>query len=217
MFGNLRQKPVRYFSMNTQPNTLDFYKKHTYDFIEQTINVDMDALYNPFINELSTSNNQYILDVGCGSGRDAVYFESLGYEVIAIDGSPQLINWAKCNHDSDIDWQCCTFDDLVQKDWQAKFSGIWACASLLHVPFNELSILIDTLLAMLKKGGVFYISFKYGYSDRIDDERFFCDMNEKRWKSIKLKSNHTINDTIWLTSDQREDRNHQWFNVLIKR
>ncbi|WP_201583318.1 class I SAM-dependent methyltransferase [Psychrobacter jeotgali] len=202
--------------MNTQSNTLDFYNEHAHDFIEQTIHVDMDALYRPFINSLSNSDDSYILDLGCGSGRDAAYFASLGYRVSAIDGSQQLIDRAESHHIKDIDWQCCSFNDLVKKDWQNKFNGIWACASLLHVPFNELSTLINTLLMMLKKGGVFYMSFKYGDGERVDNERFFCDMNEKRWQDIKLHLDSRIKDTTWLTLDQRKDRDNQWFNVLIK-
>ncbi|MES1964933.1 class I SAM-dependent methyltransferase [Psychrobacter sp. AH5] len=203
--------------MNTHSNTLDFYNKHAHDFIKQTLDVDMHTLYQPFINHLSNSDDSHILDIGCGSGRDAVYFASLGYQVTAIDGSQQLIDWAKCHHDSDIDWQSCTFSDLVQKNGPNKFSGIWACASLLHVPFTELSTLINTLLAMLEKGGVFYISFKHGNHERFDNGRFFCDMNERRWQFIKQKLNYNFSDTIWLTEDQRIDKTKTWFNILIKR
>ena len=46
---------------------------------------------------------------------------------------------------------------------------------------------------------------------------FFCDMNEERWQATKEKLNYSFNDTIWLTEDQRVDKDEMWFNILIKR
>lgn len=70
---------------------------------------------------------------------------------------------------------------------------------------------------MLSSDGIFYASFKYGNSERLADKRFFCDMNEERWQAIKQKLNHDVNHVIWLTEDQRIDKNEKWFNILIKR
>lgn len=70
---------------------------------------------------------------------------------------------------------------------------------------------------MLTDDGVFYASFKYGDNEHVKDNRFFCDMNEERWEAIKQKTNHEFKDEIWLTNDQRADRDEKWFNIMIKR
>lgn len=210
--------------MIDQSNTLAFYNSNAHSFIEQTINVDMYLLYQPFIDNLPVRppNQQKILDLGCGSGCDSMHFASLGFNVTAIDNSAALIDLAKAaaqqgmNHQNAIEWHCATFQDIVQKDWQHQFTAIWACASLLHVPFTKLPELIDGLLHMLADDGVFYASFKYGDSERVKDGRFFCDMNEERWEALKQKITAEFKGKTWLTTDQRADRNEEWYNIIIK-
>lgn len=211
--------------MINQSNTLGFYNSNAHLFIEQTIDVNMRLLYQPFINNLPVrpKSDQNILDLGCGSGRDSMHFASLGFNVTAIDSSSALLDLAKAaaqkgmDYQDTIEWHCATFQDIIQKNWQRQFTAIWACASLLHVAYDELPELIDGLLHMLTDDGVFYASFKYGISDRVKDSRFFCDMNEKRWGTVKQKINHEFKDEIWLTNDQRADRDEKWFNIMIKR
>lgn len=193
--------------------TLDFYQTHAKDFFSQTINVDMQNVYQPFL-EYLLDGTQKILDVGCGSGRDSVFFASQGFDVTAIDGSQNLIDLAKQANPS-IDWQCLTFDEIKNQQWQNRFTGIWACASLLHLPFNDLPTVINDLIQLLKPNGILYASFKYGNSEREKDGRFFCDMNEQRWQLIEtqLKSAKTLN--LWQTVDNRVDRQEIWFNALL--
>lgn len=206
-------------NMQDKNDTLAFYDRNAHDFIEQTINVDLSDLYQPFIARLPTLSGAHILDLGCGSGRDATYFASLGYQVTALDGCQKLTDWAKCHHNADanIDWLCYNFDDVAQKNWQNKFNAVWACASLLHVPFNKLPTLINTLLSMLKANGILYASFKYGEDERVDSGRFFCDMNDARWENIKQNLNHQITDRTWLTTDKRALSCQQWFNILVQK
>ncbi|WP_299184962.1 class I SAM-dependent methyltransferase [uncultured Psychrobacter sp.] len=145
-----------------------------------------------------------------------MYFASLDYQVTAIDGSRKLIDWAKSHYDDVIDWRCMTFKQTLFQGWCKCFTGIWACASLLHVPYTELPELIEGLLDMLTDDGVFYVSFKYGNSERVKDGRFFCDINEVRWETLKQKITSEFKDQTWLTTDQRADRNEQWFNIIIE-
>lgn len=193
--------------------TLDYYQTHAKDFFSQTIDVDMQNVYQPFLNNLP-NGEQKILDVGCGSGRDSVFFANQGFEVVAIDGSQNLIDLAK-QTDTRIDWRCLRFDEIAKQSWQNQFTGIWACASLLHVPFDDLPKILNDLLSCLRPTGILYASFKYGDNEREKDGRFFCDMNEHRWQLIgeQLDSAKTV--MIWQTIDNRADRQEIWWNALL--
>lgn len=195
--------------------TLDFYQTHANDFFAQTINVDMANIYQPFIDWLP-NGQQHILDVGCGSGRDSVFFAKQGYQVTAIDGSENLIELAK-QTEPNINWQCLMFEQIGQQNWRNQFTGIWACASLLHITYNELPKILQNLMLILQPNGVLYASFKYGEGERAKDGRFFCDINQRRWEIIEKQLLSCKTVKTWLTTDNRPDRQEQWFNVLIKK
>ena len=199
-------------------DTLDYYQRNAKDFFSQTINVDMQNVYQPFLEYLPKphlANQQKILDVGCGSGRDSVFFANQGFQVVAIDGSKSLIELAQ-QTDTRIDWQCLRFDEIAKQSWRNQFTGIWACASLLHVPFDELPSILNDLLATLESNGILYASFKYGDSEREKDGRFFCDMNEERWQIVENQLISAKPLKIWQTIDNRVDKQEIWWNVLMK-
>ena len=198
--------------------TLDYYQRNAKEFFSQTINVDMQNVYHPFLEYLPKthlSNQQKILDVGCGSGRDSVFFANKGFEVVAIDGSKSLIELAQ-QTDTRIDWQCLRFDEIAKQSWQNQFTGIWACASLLHVPFDDLPKILNDLLSCLRPTGILYASFKYGDNEREKDGRFFCDMNEHGWQLIGEQLDSTKALKLWQTVDNRMDKRDIWWNVLLK-
>ncbi len=198
--------------------TLNYYDENAVEFACQTLSINMHDLYELFINQLPQRDTQCILDVGCGSGRDANYFAKQGYEVTAIDASAELIQWARQHHmSSRITWVHLDFSSIEKQAWENKFTGIWACASLLHAPFLELPFVIKSLLKTLTDDGVMYLSFKHGEGERVDEERFFCDMDELRWKTIVANIPQVIEYDIWLSSDKRVDCKDAWFNVMIKR
>ena len=196
--------------------TLDYYQRNAKEFFSQTINVDMQNVYHPFLEYLPKthlSNQQKILDVGCGSGRDSVFFANQGFEVVAIDGSKSLIELAQ-QTDTRIGWQCLRFDEIAKQSWQNQFTGIWACASLLHVAFDDLPKILNDLLSCLRPTGVLYASFKYGDSEREKDGRFFCDINEQRWRIVESQLISTKPLKVWQTLDNRVDRQEIWWNIL---
>ena len=198
--------------------TLEYYQRNAKEFFSQTINVDMQNVYHPFLEYLPKthlSNQQKILDVGCGSGRDSVFFANQGFEVVAIDGSQNVIDLAK-QTDTRIDWQCLRFHEIAKKSWQNQFTGIWACASLLHVPFDDLTKLLSDLILCIKSDGILYASFKYGDSEREKDGRFFCDINEQRWQLIEEQLVSAKALKLWRTVDNRMDKRDIWWNVLLK-
>ena len=205
-------------SKRASKSTINYYDDNTVEFACQTAHIDMHDLYELFLNQLPQRDTQCILDVGCGSGRDASYFAEQGYEVTAIDASAELIQWARQHHMSNkISWVHLDFSSIEKQAWENKFTGIWACASLLHAPFLELPFVIKSLLKTLTDNGVMYLSFKYGEGERVDEERFFCDMDELRWKTIVANIPQVIEYDIWLSADKRADCKDAWFNVMIKR
>ena len=102
------------------------------------------------------------------------------------------------------------FDDENQYD------GIWCCASLLHVSTDNLVSVFNRLQHALKAGGVLYVSFKYGDSEREVNGRRFTDMNEEKLKNVVATVNNLSLSKTWVTLDQRPERMHEvWFNAFL--
>ena len=109
-----------------------------------------------------------ILDAGCGPGRNAAAFLSHGYRVTAIDASPAMVQLAKR---SGVNARVMTFQQMT---FCRQFDGIWAGASVLHVPHAEIPEVLSRFARALNPGGILYVSLKEGQSERIaEDGRFF--------------------------------------------
>ncbi|HBW34722.1 bifunctional 2-polyprenyl-6-hydroxyphenol methylase/3-demethylubiquinol 3-O-methyltransferase UbiG [Desulfosporosinus sp. BICA1-9] len=109
-----------------------------------------------------------ILDAGCGSGRDSLFFLSQGYNVSAFDASIEMVNLS--SKLTGLSVQHAKFEDV---NFDIMFKGIWASASLLHVDRGSIKDILQRLAVMLNKGGVFYMSFKYGDKVYQKDDRLF--------------------------------------------
>ncbi len=153
---------------------IDFYNENAIDYAEQTMSLDVSHLYQRFLPHLPVG--AHILDAGCGSGRDSLYFINQGYKVTAFDGSPEIV--AQANAVLPVKAQVMRFDEM---EFPLKsFDGIWACASLLHLFPDELFEVLKSLRLFLKDDGVLFCSFKKGEGLRTDDRgRRFLDMTEK--------------------------------------
>lgn len=187
-----------------------YYDENAEAFFNSTYQVDMDALYAPFLKYLPKQG--HILDLGCGSGRDSLAFKKLGYTVTAMDLSAELVK--KAAQLTGLKVQQKSFYDL---DEIRQYDGIWACASLLHCERHRLDDVLQRMMNALKTDGVMYLSFKYGDSDREQDGRKFTDLNEDQvsvllsnYRPLKLLNQ-------WITTDQRPDREEQWLNLLIQK
>ena len=146
--------------------TLKYYNDNAEAYIENTIHADVSNLYAHFLPKVPEGGS--ILDLGCGSGRDSKTFMSLGYHVTAIDGSEEFCKKAKEN--LGIDALCMRFEEIC---FEEEFNAVWACASLLHVPKNEIRNILQKVEKALNPEGILYMSFKYGTEERISGERTF--------------------------------------------
>jgi SAM-dependent methyltransferase len=104
-----------------------------------------------------------ILDFGCGPGRDLATFTALGHEAIGIDGSPRFVQMARAYSGCAV-WQ----QDFLALDLPpARFDGIFANASLFHVPRQELPQVLRALAAALRPRGVLFASNPRGSDEEV--------------------------------------------------
>ncbi len=176
--------------------SIDFYNNNAQSFFENTINVDMTEFYDEFIPYLA--QNSMILDAGCGSGRDTKYFLELGFDVTAFDASMALVELA--SKTTQIDVKCMIFNDV---NWIEKFSGIWACASLLHLDDFYLKSAFSKLFRSLKVHGVMYCSFKYGEIRSVVNDRYFNNKTYLTLKELLSDEQNIVFKKTWITNDKR--------------
>jgi 2-polyprenyl-3-methyl-5-hydroxy-6-metoxy-1,4-benzoquinol methylase len=191
--------------------TIEYYQQNADEFFNGTINVDMSNIYQHFTKDLPTSS--LILDAGCGSGRDSKAFLGMGYKVEAFDASSEMVK--RASKHTDLDVKHAVFDDVIAID---KYDAIWCCASLLHVAESDLPATLAKLAAALKPNGIWYLSFKYGDTQREKDGRSFTDINEQRLTELISSLSNIDISSIWITEDNRPDRNEKWLNAIwVKR
>lgn len=197
--------------MTPTPNfTLDYYNKNARKYFDRTIKIDYQRSYDPFLAFIPPAGS--ILDVGCGAGRDSKYFLEQGFSVTSLDASEELVKIASSYTGQPV--RHMTFNEI---NFTNTFDGVWAVASLLHVPSNEIGNIFQKIAQALKPGGIFYASFRWGDFEGITEERYFNYMHEEKLeKCIAL-----IPDLTLLAMDKRasyEENNSQpWLHCLIKK
>lgn len=192
--------------------TLRFYDENASEYFEQTAHLDVGALRRRFTNRLPAGAR--ILDAGCGSGRDSRAFRDGGFDVVSIDASPGMAHEAF--HRLGVAVRVMKFEDM---DFDVEFDGVWASASLLHVPRSELSDTLDRFAAALKPGGILYMSFKVGDSEEVRDGRLFNHMTEQGLKDLIGGSDLFSILETWETRDVRQtgtEPSRPWLNCLSR-
>lgn len=190
--------------------TEEFYQKNHQEFIDQTLNINLEDIYQKFLHYIPKKSE--ILDIGCGSGRDSLYFKNQGLNVIAIDNNTHFVEFTKKH--AGVETYLKSFQEI---DYVNKFDAIWACASLLHCQKNKLTEIFFKLAKALKENGIIYTSFKYGTFSGIRSDRFFTDLNEELLDKILDVVNNLKIIEIWITTDKRKENAEKWLNILLRK
>lgn len=188
---------------------MNYYNEHAKDFIEGTINCDMSVQYEFF--EKYLNNPETILDLGFGSGRDSLYFMNKGYTVYSLDPTEEF-----CKNGERIGLKNVYQLTAQEMQFENLFDGIWACASLLHVPSKELNGVFKKCYKSLKNDGIMYCSFKYGEFEGERNGREFTDLNEELFNQYINNTGFKVLEYL-ITEDVRPDRNEKWLNVILKK
>lgn len=190
--------------------TLNYYNQNADSFIEGTVSVNFKEVQDKFLQMLS---GKKILDFGCGSGRDTMYFLKSGFDVTATDGSEELCKYA--SEYTGIQVKQMLFQDLDEVDY---YDGIWACSSILHLSKNELRIVMNKMSRTLKSGGIIYTSFKYGNFEGERNGRFFTDFTIDEFTDFVKDVKEMAIEEYWITGDVRPGRgDERWLNLILRK
>lgn len=190
-------------------STINYYNEHAKSYYETTVGLDMGRLYQPFIDCLRPGAK--VLDAGCGSGRDSLFFKNQGFQVTAFDASEELVKLSSRLLGQEV--LLMSFENLQLPE---QYDGIWACASLLHVKRSELPGVIAKLTEHLKPDGVFYLSFKYGDEEVWKGGRYFNYLHHQSFQEVLRQIPQLKLENLFITVDVRQDRDDErWLNAYL--
>lgn len=130
----------------------------------------MEDVLRKFINYLGENGRKkLILDAGCGTGRDVKYFLDRGLDIIGIDFSESIIEEAK-RRVSNGDFKLMDMRNLGFPD--NTFDGIWACASLLHLPKYEVKKVLVDFNRVLKPKGILFVLVREGKGEKMVEDKY---------------------------------------------
>ena len=139
-------------------DTLEHYNQRADDFWEGTRGHDVSQNIEALLQYIEGDPPFAILDVGCGPGRDLKSFADRGHHAVGLEGSARFAAMARAFSGCDVLHQ-----DFLKLDLPpAAFNGVFANASLFHVPGQELPRVLKELHAALKPRGVLFASNPHG-------------------------------------------------------
>jgi SAM-dependent methyltransferase len=135
---------------------LDFYREKHREYFEKTVNMDPSSFLAPFAAQLPPGS--FILDIGCGSGRDMLWLKNRGYSVKGFERSPELAALARKNSGCEvIEGDFTTYDFYA-----AGADAVILIGALVHIPHGDFEAVLRHISYALKQKGLMLITAKEG-------------------------------------------------------
>jgi SAM-dependent methyltransferase len=168
--------------------TIAHYDRSAEAFWSGTRDHDVTQNYAALLEAIEGQPPFAILDLGCGPGRDLRYFKSLGHAAVGLDGSKEFVEMAREYSGCEV-WR----QDFLALDLPAgRFDGIFANASLFHVPSLELPRVLRELAAALKPRGVLFCSNPRGRNEEgMHGGRYGCLWDLDTWRAYVAAAGFT--------------------------
>jgi SAM-dependent methyltransferase len=142
----------------------DYYQKNYKAYHEKTFSIDPTSFLAPLAQRLPPE--AFILDVGCGSGRDLLWMKNRGFEVIGFEQSEGLAKLARENADCEV-----IQGDFETYDFSSIFvDGVMLVGALVHVPHERFSEVFKNIIASISRRGNVLITLKEGKKDMTDPD-----------------------------------------------
>jgi SAM-dependent methyltransferase len=161
--------------------TLGHYNQHSESFWQGTKDHDVSQNRDALLKHLHGKGPFRILDFGCGPGRDLKAFKDMGHEAVGLEGAERFVEFAH-RYSGCAVW----LQDFLALQLPAEyFDGIFANASLFHVPSQELPRVLRELWAALKPDGVLFSSNPRGDNEEgWSGERYGVYYDWERWRDL---------------------------------
>ena len=196
----------------------------TYDRIAHDYNIDheTDDWDDDFIELFSERlpKNAIVLDLGCGPGVETHKLFDKGFTMYGFDLSSELLAIARTKTPQATFAQGNMIDPFPYND--ANFEGVFAKASLLHVPKESIGAVLREVYRVLKPKGIFHVAVKKGTDEKhitengygYEYERFFSFWEDGELKKLFTNSRFVvINESVW----ERPERNTVWLKYLLEK
>jgi ubiquinone/menaquinone biosynthesis C-methylase UbiE len=156
----------------------------------------------------------FILDLGCGHGRDLAWFRMRGMRGVGVDLSPGMLHQARERADAPL----LLMDMRRLGAANGAFDGIWCNAALLHLPKDEVSVALSEAQRVLKHSGLFFASFKSGYGEGWEPrsygepvERFFAFYGKAEIRNLMMRAGFSI-----LEETSSAGIGQSWVHILAR-
>lgn len=161
--------------------TIGHYDRTAEDFRSGTRDHDVSQNYRALLDAIEGEPPFSILDLGCGPGRDLRHFRSLGHDAVGLDGSAAFVAMARAETGCEVLHQ----DFLAMDLPESRFDGVFANASLFHVPSQELPRVLRDIARALKPRGVLFCSNPRGNNEEgASDGRYGCYLDLETWRGF---------------------------------
>ncbi len=159
--------------------TIAHYDRQAEAFRDGTRDHDVSQNYAALLEAIEADPPYSILDLGCGPGRDLRHFRSLGHDAVGLDGSKEFVAMARAFSGCEVLHQ----NFLALALPEGRFDGVFANASLFHVPSRELPRVLRELSATLRPRGVLFCSNPRGNNaEGLDGDRYGCFFDLDTWR-----------------------------------
>lgn len=192
--------------------TFAYYRDNAEKYVKETVDFDFPhQIRQNFLQLLPVKS--HILDLGCGSGRDSRYFLDQGFRVTPVDAVKEIAISAE--HYLGCPVRVQKAEELTE---QETYDGIWASASLLHIPRSQILVTFDNIITALKPEGIWYMSFKKGKTECKDHmHRFFNNYNMEMMQQLLEQFPQLQIVELSESSSMLRGKKQQWLNILVKK
>ena len=196
--------------------TIDYYEKNAVDLVSRYENADVSELHSRLLTTFRPGSS--LLEVGCGTGREASFLLKNGYDIECIEASKQMINLAEKLHP---ELQGRLIKGEVPgclESMNKKYDGIYAIATLMHLPLEDIATVLDGFYNRLVKSGRILISVPLSRPDLetsgYDSKgRYFLLLTEEAWCDLIYSAGFSKIETS-LTDDGMGRNSVKWLNCV---